>query len=395
MKRKPQPTKSVAWCFTINFKDNEDTGAPFTVDEVLALQIDPSSFPDCSYAVWQLERGHGDPEENVEGTLHFQGYLKFDKGKRITQISKMMPRAAIYKANGSPGQCTHYCSKPIKGCDCGHCTGTGLRVAGTESGPWSHGSVKVTKGTRSDMVQIKELVDAGATQMELYDAHFGTMVRNTKGIMNYKRLKTVKRNWKPIILVFWGPSGTGKSHRVRQQFPDHYRVPAPKSATYYDDYDGQDVILFEEFTPRYMTYSFIKQLLDEYEMVLPVHGGAGHQCIARTYVFTSNKHPRDWYDSVNNRNVPEYADSPLKRRLDDWGTIVHMNVPWKSRNMPLSDVLIGEQAKGKSMFDPIDIDDNARDIVSVDTLATFTSCSNCGALWNDACTCYDMIDMEQ
>ena len=384
MKRKPQPSGGQNWIFTINFKDNEDSGSPYTIDEVLALQIDPSSFPDCCYAVWQLERGHGEPVEGVEGTLHYQGYLRFSKLKRITAVSKMMPRASLRKAKGSAAQNTCYCTKED------------TRVAGDESGPWIHGSFKAsTQGTRSDLLRVKESIDEGATQMELYDTHFSSMVRYTKGLMNYKRLKTVKRCWKPVILVYWGPTGTGKSHRARQEFPNAFRVPAPKgSGTYYDDYDGQDAMLFEEFNPSYMTYSFIKLLLDEYEHVLPVHGSAGHQCVAHTYISTSNKHPRDWYDSVNNRNVPEYADSPLKRRLDDWGTIVHMNVPWKSRNMPLSDVLDGEQPRGQSIFDPINVDGEERALVSLDTLATFVSCSNCGALWNEACTCYDMIDME-
>lgn len=141
------------------------------------------------------------------------------------------------------------------------------------------------------------------------------MMRYGKSIIDYKRRKTPKRNFKTKVFLFIGPAGTGKSTLMKTlgaYLGTVYRAPAKKgSGAYYDDYDGEEVTIIDEFDGDRMKPTTFNELADEHEFVLPVHGSAGHQFISKYLFIGSNYLPRQWW---KNRNASQLRQTT--RRID-------------------------------------------------------------------------------
>jgi len=125
------------------------------------------------------------------------------------------------------------------------------------------------------------------------------MVRNYRGIERYRSLlNSAQGNTEQrIVVVYWGPTGTGKSHSAMTRFPSFYPVPDAKgSGLYFDGYSGQQCLLFDEMHGGRMHHSFLLNLAGNAPVLLPVHGGFVPLAPSTTHiVFTSDSHPGHWY----------------------------------------------------------------------------------------------------
>jgi len=100
-------------------------------------QLDFSVAPKVRYAIWQLEKG-----EN--GTPHYQGYMVMESAVKLGGMKLIVPGAHFEPCKGTHEQNKAYCTK----------------VEGRQEGPWTHG-VEPEQGKRTDLVEIKEKLDAG------------------------------------------------------------------------------------------------------------------------------------------------------------------------------------------------------------------------------------------
>jgi len=162
------------------------------------------------------------------------------------------------------------------------------------------------------------MVDEGAPTLQIWEANFGSMVRYHKSIQEYKRMRDPPRDAVPVIIIFWGPSGCGKTRRARRDFPGAYW----KTVTnWWDGYDGETVVVFDEFDGSKYKFRELLQVLDSSPMLVEVKGGT-RNLRATTFVFTTNTAPWFWYDPRSVR--VEWPQSPLRRRLDEWGALSWM-----------------------------------------------------------------------
>jgi len=273
------------YCFTINFADGEVTS--------LLSEEFPEWFAFC---VWQLEIGH---ENNV---MHYQGYLECSGKKSMAQVHSVpgFERAALDVRRGSQAQAVSYCTKVDTRID----------------GPWFHGEQK-EQGKRSDLVHVKRAIDNGASDVVLWDDHFASMTRYHKAFSTYKRVKAPKRDWITQFLCIIGPSGCGKTRLAREFFPGAY-WKAPLQ--WWDDYDGEEYVIMDEFQGQY-PFRELLRILDSSPLSLGSKGSHVN-FVAKWVVFTSNYHPRDWYDPVSVK--VDWDDSPLRRRLLEFGKILQL-----------------------------------------------------------------------
>jgi len=255
------------WCFTLNSYDS---------------LLDPSLWPHVTYVIYQEEIG-----EN--GTPHLQGYVQFAKTRTLATVRSLdgLVGAHFEIAKGSPEQNKNYCSKDDTRID----------------GPYEYGELAAGQGARSDILSVKNAIDNGASRAELYEHHFSTFLRLEKGFSNYKRFKQAVRDFKTEVFLFVGTPGTGKTRTVMnlaRYLGTYYKVMAPKgSGVYFDDYDGQDVIVIDEMDGNFCTPTFMNSLCDRYPFVLPVHGAAGSQMTSKYILITSNYHPKFWWKKHN------------------------------------------------------------------------------------------------
>lgn len=273
------------YVFTINFANGEVT------------LLDPDEFPEwLTYCVWQLELGH---DNHVE---HYQGYLECSGKKSMKQVHAIpgFERAALMVRRGTSAQAIMYSTKVDTRID----------------GPWYHGEPK-EQGKRNDLTAVKRAIDEGATDVVLWDDHFSSMTRYHKAFSTYKRVKAPKRDWITHFLCIIGPSGCGKTRLAREFFPGAY-WKAPLQ--WWDDYDGQEFVVMDEFQGQY-PFRELLRILDSSPLSLGSKGSHVN-FVAKWVVFTSNYHPRDWYDPVSIK--VDWDDSPLRRRLLEFGNILQL-----------------------------------------------------------------------
>lgn len=276
----PSNNRARAYCWTVNNPSE---------DEVLVPQSwDPNSY---KYLVYQLEEG-------AEGTRHLQGYTAFNTQVVFDTFCSWFPRRPhVEKAKGTAQQNREYCTKE----------------QGRIDGPWEFG-VMPEQGKRNDILAMKADLDSGATLREISDDYTGLFLRYYKGIQLYQSLHHEHSNEAKTVKCLWGPTGVGKTRYCWDTYPGAYwkaRDPC-RDIQYWDGYDGEDTIIIDEFY-GWLPWDFLLRLCDRYPLRLGVRGSSV-QCAAKTIVFTSNKHPRDWYPKLG---YLWDESNPLKRRFGD------------------------------------------------------------------------------
>lgn len=264
------------WCFTF-------PAGPFVVIPFSWTAMEEFGL---RYGVCQLE------EAPTTGYEHFQGYMEFSKVVKLGSLKKRWPSAHFEPRRGTRDQARDYCMKED------------TRKSGPyEFGDWSKGG----QGTRNDIVSAMALVKDNVDEIEIAEAMPTVWLKYHRGLREYKRMRTVKRDFKTVVQVFYGPTGTGKSRRAYEENPDAYFKPR---GDWWDGYAGQDTVVLDDFT-GWLPYSFLLNLLDRYPLLVPFKGGF-HQFTSRKVVITSNFRPSQWYTDKE-----KHPTAPLLRRIEE------------------------------------------------------------------------------
>lgn len=283
------PPQSKRWCFTIN--NPGDFRPNWRVEEM-------------KYMVWQREVG-----EN--GTPHIQGYVRFVNKKRLNGVKQAIGcnEAHLECANGSEEENRGYCTKEES------------RMAGTQ--PTEHGEYNAEEGKqgkRSDLEAIAAMCKAGASLAEIADAHPGDMIRYHSGIAATRELLAPKP---PVqrevqVLVLWGPTGTGKTHRVLTDESLQGKIFKCKAGRDpFGQYNNEEVLFLEEFRWQDWTIQTLNDLLDKW--ICPLDCRYRNKYAYWTKVIIcSNDNPTSWFITEPNQAL---VDS-LRRRIGNGSYLV-------------------------------------------------------------------------
>ncbi len=244
---------------------------------------------------------YGDEIANETGKRHLQGFISFENAISGKSVKRNLLSNILHIEIARNVQASiTYCKK--------------------EGNFVEYGTAPEQQGKRSDLQSIKEWIDNDKDFSDLYNEHFGTMIRYSKGIEKYFNLKGKKRDWITTVNVLWGESGTGKTRRVYEDTKamgysmtsnDIYLYPG---GGWFDGYNGQKIVLFDDFYGD-LKASLLLKVLDRYPLLLPVKGA--HVNFAPEIIYiTSNVHPKDWYP-----NIPDEVRTAIMRRIS---TITHM-----------------------------------------------------------------------
>lgn len=164
---------------------------------------------------------------------------------------------------------------------------------------------KLQPGKRTDLDHIHDMIKEGATLFECYEEHFGTVVRCEKGIKNYIALRNQIEASStiydpPEVIVYVGPSGSGKSWHCNFD-PDFvgdqgYKFPIQMdSKLYFDGYDGQKTIWFDEFSGKTMQFSKFCQLADRYPSRYETKGATVYVFGLKKILISTIQFPHLWW----------------------------------------------------------------------------------------------------
>jgi len=288
-----------------------------TLPEDPALQdgyplLDPSLWPDCTYCVYQLELG------DETSRLHYQGYAEFSGQKRYNWVQNFcdgLEGAHLEVRRGTMEEARNYAMKHDTRID----------------GPWEWGRPKPGAGSRSDLLHVKRALDEGKPMTYIAENFFGTFMRYQRGLKEYKRIKMPQRDWPMKVKIIVGPSGSGKSSYCRRKYPDAYWKDKSK---WWDDYDGQETVIWDEFYAHCCPFTLLLQILDRYPLRVETKGGFV-SFTSRRIVFTTNQEPEQWYNAERTHQMV-WAQNPLNRRIREFGKILRTGAVHQGPQVPVN-----------------------------------------------------------
>ena len=273
-----------AWCFTLNNPDG---------------LLDFDDFADARYLVYQMELA---PTTN---TPHFQGYVEFDRPKRLSAVRRILNAAHWEPRRATRDEARAYCMK------------LETRIDGPyESGIWEIGG----QGARSDVYSLHQMIKSEKSEEEILESmplmwfRFHNAITKAKLLVAQKH----KRTEKTEVFLFLGPPGTGKSLYCAQNYPGAYWKSQDQ---WWDGYAGEETVILDEFY-GWLRYSELLRMLDAYPMQVQVKGGFVNFAPKRI-IITSNKQPWDWY---NNDKI-HWDYQALYRRIEHAWWFPELDVP--------------------------------------------------------------------
>lgn len=122
--------------------------------------------------------------------------------------------------------------------------------------------LKGKQGRRNDLKKCITDIENGKTLQEIALSHPQEWIKYHSGL---KSLHQMHGSTPPIrrsvtTTVLWGPTGTGKSHRVRTAYPEAYIILPGRDP--FGAYTKQETVIWEEFNPMDWPIRKMNVLLD-------------------------------------------------------------------------------------------------------------------------------------
>jgi len=273
------------------------------------------------FVTWQVER-------TLFGQRHLQGYLvtKVNPRNKNGFTLKWCKESFGTKAHFEPRHGTHEQAAAYAN-----------KVDTRIDGPWTVGEYvseavnregvgqRVKKATLTD---VKADIDAGCTDVELWERHTSSMLRYGNAFDKYRLVMSESRERdQPKVVVFWGPPGTGKSHKARAICENngggHWFQSGNGDNAWWDGYDPirHPVVVLDDFKGG-IKYTTLLRMLDKYPLQVETKGST-KRFTPKIIVITSNTPPNMWY--FQNQQDANHDSSALLRRLEGaHGAVVEM-----------------------------------------------------------------------
>nr|WAE42663.1 MAG: replication associated protein [Cressdnaviricota sp.] len=263
------------WCFTVN-RDLEIIKPDMTIIKYIVMQIEVSP---------------------TTGHDHIQGYAELNEPTRmqafITALGYSSGRQVhVEKRRGTASEAREYCMKDD------------TRKPGSnyvELGEWN---VK-KQGKRSDLEEACKVAKEHGMKRVAEECP-SQFVKYHKGLDAYRKILRPHRKYGDYVEVHvrWGLTGTGKSHYVHEKYGDSLYVKPPGNK-WWDHYDGEEVVLIDDFDGGIDYRSFLTWT-DKYPAYVETKGGT-MRLNARVIYITSNVYYSHWW--------PNETIGPLERRI--------------------------------------------------------------------------------
>lgn len=244
---------SRSWCFTYN--------NPVISAEDMLTKLQEWV---CTYAIVGIEIAP------TSSTLHLQGYVYWKCAKQFTAIIKKFPGIHWEIAKGTAAQNREYCKKDGDSVEFGECP---------------------RQGARNDLGNIKDMVKKGRAVAEILE---DIEHPNSINFMNrYMAVNEMKRNWKPLVEWYWGPTGSGKTRKAHEVLGDNLWMSGA-GLKWWQGYDAHENVLIDDFRENWCELSTLLRILDRYAFTVETKGGS-RQLLAKYIIITAPRPPKEYY----------------------------------------------------------------------------------------------------
>lgn len=262
-------TQSRKWQLTVN--NPLETGV---THDYIKMQMD-----ELKYTYWCMSDEIGE-----QGTPHTHIYMCFDTPRKFSTLKKRFATAHFEMAKGTSKQNMEYITK---------------------SGKWAKDSKKETcvegtfeefgelpierQGKRNDLDDLYGMIKEGLSDYEIlelepsYLLHMDKVERARQVVIQ----EASKNTWRDIEVTYiYGDTGSGKTRGVMEHYgyENVFRVTDYQHP--FDNYKGQDVVVFEEFRSSLRVGDMLNYL-DGYPLELPCRYANKYACFTKVYLITN------------------------------------------------------------------------------------------------------------
>ena len=282
IQQKPD-TRHRGWIFTIN--------NPVQTETELFEYL--KGLYNVRYFVFAKEKG--DKEE----TIHFQGYIEFSEPKYFSKMKNdfsepyVKPSAHIQMRKGTKKQARDYAKKVGEYADKKH-TQIGEAL--------EYGTLPGESGQRTDLENIVQMINDDIPLNDIkaaYPSQYLMYHKNIEHLYNRHLAEKYKKTRRLDLEVtyLYGAAGAGKTRCILDLHGDDkvYRV-TDYSDLPFDNYDGEEVLIFEEYRSQIKIDQMLNYL-DIYPLRLRARYNNKVACYQKVYV-VSNWKPYEQYKNV-------------------------------------------------------------------------------------------------
>jgi len=282
--------RSRNWILTNNYKDRQ----PLTSEEFTALIHLLTSI---SFYAFQLEAGENE-------TPHHQAYLHFSQPLSFNALKQVFPTAHIEAMRGSPQDSMMYCTK--------HDTRLEEPIIWGEL---------PQQGKRNDLEEIYELIKGGISNKEIREQYPGQYIRYQDKLKLIRQEifdEKYSKMYRHLEVIYISDQpGVGKTRFVMEKYgyENVFRVSNYKNP--FDHYDGQEVIIFEEFRDS-LPIEQMLNYLDGYPLRLPARYSDRVACYKTVFII-SNWNYENQYKDIQRHNRSTFE--AFRRRFTMIGSL--------------------------------------------------------------------------
>lgn len=206
--------------------------------------------------------------------VHHQGYCEFESNQRLSVLGKTW-KCNFERRKGKAEQAIAYCMKDGKWIEFGE------------------RPEKKNQGARSDIEEVKTMVREGKSMRQIADVC--TSFQALRFAENITQYYEKKRDWMPEVYWYWGSTGSGKTRAAYEEAGSDCWMSG-KNLKWFQDYDGNENVIFDDFRKDFCTFHELLRLLDRYPYTIEVKGGS-RQFLAKKIWITCPFKPEALYDT--------------------------------------------------------------------------------------------------
>lgn len=217
-------------------------------------------------------------------TPHTHVYMAFSNAKEFTSVQRRFYGAHIEAAKGTHRENRDYIRKEGKWRDSDK-SETNKPETFEESGELPEESDRRVKKTEA----IFAMVENGATNAEIMREcpsamlHLPRIEQARQTLLEEKYRKEFR---KLTVEYIWGETGVGKTRKVMEKYGYENVCRATNYAHPFDGYNGQDVLVFDEFRSS-LPLSDMLCYLDGYPLMLPCRYADRVACYTKVYIISN------------------------------------------------------------------------------------------------------------
>lgn len=243
-----------------------------------------------------------------DGTYHTHLFIQGSSPIEFVTVKNKFPSAHIDYCLGSNQQNRDYIRKEGK-----YKGSTKEDTNHPETFEESGEMVPERQGQRNDLINLYDMIKSGMSNYEILEQDPGCMlhidkIERVRYVVKSEEYKNTFRNLTTYYM--YGKAGSGKTRSVMDKYgyENVYRITDYKHP--FDNYKGQDVIIFEEFRSSLRIQDMLNYL-DGYPLDLPSRYNNKVACFTKVYII-SNVSLSGQYTEIQ-RNCEETWNAFLRR----------------------------------------------------------------------------------